>query len=123
MSIGTSTTDPVPPLHGLRVLEEGRRRTDVVELLPASMKVADMAADNPGSWLFHCHVADHMAGGMFALFTVHARSGAARAAEPAFFGVAAQQQSLRIDHSEVRVDKDGNATIRLRSTSNCSRLK
>src|SRR5262249_47313161 len=46
--------------HGQRVLEEGRRRTDTIELLPASMKVADMVADNPGSWLLHCHVADHM---------------------------------------------------------------
>ena len=29
---------------------------DVVELLPASMKVAEMVADNPGVWMFHCHV-------------------------------------------------------------------
>jgi FtsP/CotA-like multicopper oxidase with cupredoxin domain len=57
--------------HGLRVLEEGRRRTDVVELLPASMKVADMEADNPGQWLLHCHVAEHMANGMFARVTVY----------------------------------------------------
>src|SRR4029077_3222537 len=57
--------------HGLRVVEEGRRRTDVVELLHASMKVADMIADNPGSWLFHCHVSDHMTEGMFARVTVH----------------------------------------------------
>ena len=59
--------------HGLRALEEGHRRTDVVELLPASMKVADTLADNPGSWLLHCHVAEHMEKGMFARFTVHPR--------------------------------------------------
>ncbi len=47
--------------NGLRVLEDGRRRTDTVDLLPGSMKVADMVADNPGQWLFHCHVEEHMA--------------------------------------------------------------
>lgn len=60
--------------HGLRVVEEGRRRTDVVELLPATMKVADLVADNPGSWLFHCHVAEHMRQGMFARFVIHPRN-------------------------------------------------
>jgi hypothetical protein len=56
--------------HGLRVVEEGRRRTDAVELLPASMKVADMVADNPGTWLFHCHVTFHNAAGMTARYRV-----------------------------------------------------
>ena len=39
-------------------------RTDVLELLPASMKTADMAPDAPGTWLLHCHVNDHIAAGM-----------------------------------------------------------
>lgn len=52
-----------PHWHGNTVLHEGRR-TDVIELLPASMKVADMRADNPGIWLFHCHVSDHIKAGM-----------------------------------------------------------
>jgi hephaestin len=37
---------------------------DVVSLLPAGMLVADMVPDNVGTWLFHCHVADHLAAGM-----------------------------------------------------------
>jgi FtsP/CotA-like multicopper oxidase with cupredoxin domain len=57
--------------HGETVVEDGRRRTDDVELLPGSMKVADMKADNPGTWLFHCHVSDHMMGGMYAFYVVH----------------------------------------------------
>jgi uncharacterized cupredoxin-like copper-binding protein len=75
--------------HGMRVVEDGRHRTDVVELLPASMKIADMVADNPGSWLFHCHVEEHMAGGMFARLTVYPKdqAGASRAPEKAFFGL------------------------------------
>jgi FtsP/CotA-like multicopper oxidase with cupredoxin domain len=51
------------------VLFEGHR-TDVVELLPASMKVADMRADNPGIWLYHCHVTDHVKAGMAARYVV-----------------------------------------------------
>lgn len=45
-------------------------RTDVVDLLPASMVTADMRMDNPGEWLFHCHVADHLHVGMTAAYQV-----------------------------------------------------
>ena len=30
-----------------------------------------MLADNPGTWMFHCHVNDHMEGGMMATFTIY----------------------------------------------------
>lgn len=46
------------------------RRTDVVELLPGSMVTADMKMDNPGEWLFHCHVADHLHAGMMATYQI-----------------------------------------------------
>lgn len=59
--------------HGKTVVEDGRRRTDDVELLPGSMKVADMKADNPGTWMFHCHVADHMMAGMYVNYVIRAR--------------------------------------------------
>ncbi|HWP30582.1 MAG TPA: multicopper oxidase domain-containing protein [Fimbriimonadales bacterium] len=55
--------------HGKTVLCEGRR-TDVIELLPGSMMTADMNADNPGTWLIHCHVADHIHAGMLAKYTI-----------------------------------------------------
>jgi hephaestin len=58
-----------PHWHG-NVVTVGGHRTDVVELLPASMKVADMVPDDPGIWLFHCHVEDHMMAGMSALYQV-----------------------------------------------------
>jgi hephaestin len=51
-------------------------RTDIVELLPASMKVLDMIPDNPGVWLYHCHVHDHIDAGMLARFRVEPGSGA-----------------------------------------------
>lgn len=92
--------------HGLRVVEEGRRRTDVVELLPATMKVADMMADNPGSWLYHCHVAEHMQEGMFARVVVHPKNATnvSRAPEAAFFGLKSGEQSLRIERAEWEPD-------------------
>ncbi|PCJ19441.1 MAG: copper oxidase [Gammaproteobacteria bacterium] len=49
--------------HGETVLNAGRR-TDVVNLLPATMTTVTMLADNPGEWLYHCHVADHVVAGM-----------------------------------------------------------
>ncbi len=55
--------------HG-KTLQFRRRRTDVIELLPGSMATADMRADNPGTWMLHCHVADHIHAGMMATYTI-----------------------------------------------------
>jgi len=55
--------------HGKTVLDHGRR-TDVVELLPANMRSVDMHADNPGNWLFHCHVTDHITAGMLSRYQI-----------------------------------------------------
>lgn len=59
--------------HGQTVLDSGRR-TDVVELLPASMKSVDMVPRSPGSWLLHCHVSDHMIAGMSTRWHVYANN-------------------------------------------------
>ena len=66
---GTEVDLHTPHWHGNTVLINGMR-TDVAELLPMSMKVADMVPDNPGTWLFHCHVNDHILAGMQATYTV-----------------------------------------------------
>jgi manganese oxidase len=55
--------------HGNTVLRRGSR-TDTVELFPATTEVVDMRPDNVGTWLFHCHVTDHMAGGMMTRYWV-----------------------------------------------------
>ena len=39
-------------------------------LLPGSMVVADMVPDDVGTWIFHCHVNDHITAGMLALYKV-----------------------------------------------------
>jgi FtsP/CotA-like multicopper oxidase with cupredoxin domain len=66
---GTEVDLHTPHWHGNTVLINGMR-TDVAELLPMSMKVADMVPDNPGMWLYHCHVNDHIVAGMQAKFVV-----------------------------------------------------
>jgi hephaestin len=58
-----------PHWHGQTVLAN-HMRTDVLSLMTMQMVVADMVPDNPGTWLFHCHVVPHMLAGMQALFTV-----------------------------------------------------
>jgi FtsP/CotA-like multicopper oxidase with cupredoxin domain len=67
--MGTETDIHTPHWHGQTLLMNGMR-TDMVELLPMSMKVLDMVPDDTGIWLFHCHVNDHIKAGMLALFTV-----------------------------------------------------
>jgi FtsP/CotA-like multicopper oxidase with cupredoxin domain len=55
--------------HGNTVLHRNAR-ADTVEVFPATTEVVDMRPDNPGVWLFHCHVSDHMAGGMMTRYVV-----------------------------------------------------
>ena len=43
---------------------------DMVPLTPMTSIVADMVPDNPGTWLFHCHMPGHFGAGMKTTFTV-----------------------------------------------------
>ncbi|XP_008047512.1 hephaestin isoform X3 [Carlito syrichta] len=45
-------------------------RADVIDLFPGTFEVVEMVASNPGTWLMHCHVTDHVHAGMETLFTV-----------------------------------------------------
>lgn len=58
-----------PHWHGSTVLAAGQR-TDVISLLPAQHVVADMVADNPGIWMIHCHVDEHLDAGMSARYQI-----------------------------------------------------
>ena len=69
VSLGEGLNFHTPHWHGNTVLVNGQR-TDVLSLAPAQMLTADMVADDPGTWLFHCHVSEHMEGGMAALYQV-----------------------------------------------------
>lgn len=69
LGMGNEVDLHTPHWHG-RTLLHRQHNTDVLELLPGSMATADMVADNPGTWLLHCHVADHIDAGMMASFTI-----------------------------------------------------
>ena len=69
LSIGDFINFHTPHWHGNTVVYNGTR-VDVISILPAQSLVADMIADNPGMWMFHCHVDDHMAAGMMAMYEV-----------------------------------------------------
>ncbi|MGA8150643.1 MAG: multicopper oxidase domain-containing protein [Terriglobales bacterium] len=68
-SLGEFPSLHTPHWHGNVVLNHGRR-TDVVPLLQAQMETVDMVPDDPGTWLFHCHIEEHMDAGMVALYKV-----------------------------------------------------
>ncbi|HEU4792301.1 MAG TPA: multicopper oxidase domain-containing protein [Nitrolancea sp.] len=69
LGMGNEVDLHTPHWHGQTLLMSGMRM-DMVELLPMSMKVLDMTPDNPGTWLYHCHVNDHIQAGMQARFTI-----------------------------------------------------
>jgi len=58
-----------PHWHG-NVVTAQHMRTDVLNLGTMGMIVADMTADNPGTWLFHCHIEPHLTAGMSTRFVV-----------------------------------------------------
>ena len=59
----------MPHWHGNTALDHGMR-TDIIDAQINQIQVVDMIPDNPGIWLFHCHVALHLAGGMEARYSV-----------------------------------------------------
>ncbi|HEY6421833.1 MAG TPA: multicopper oxidase domain-containing protein [Pseudonocardiaceae bacterium] len=69
MGMGNEVDLHTPHWHG-NTVTAGGMRTDTVSLLPASMVVADMVPDDPGIWMFHCHVSDHITAGMLARYQV-----------------------------------------------------
>jgi FtsP/CotA-like multicopper oxidase with cupredoxin domain len=56
--------------HAPLAREQCRNRTDVIPLSPGQVETVDMIPDNLGTWLFHCHISDHMVGGMVTRYKV-----------------------------------------------------
>ncbi len=69
LTLGEGVNFHTPHWHGNVVMDHGKR-TDVVTLMPAQMNTVDMVPDDPGIWLFHCHIDEHMDSGMVALYKV-----------------------------------------------------
>ncbi|XP_066570812.1 hephaestin isoform X2 [Amia ocellicauda] len=57
--------------HSFTFMDGSRHRADVFDLFPATFKTLEMEASNPGTWLLHCHVSDHIHAGMEALYTIY----------------------------------------------------
>jgi manganese oxidase len=68
-TIGNAFNFHTPHWHGNVVMQAGHR-TDVIALSPAQMETVDMVPDDPGTWMYHCHVDDHMEAGMIVLYKV-----------------------------------------------------
>jgi FtsP/CotA-like multicopper oxidase with cupredoxin domain len=66
-----------PHWHG-NVVDLHRMRTDVASITPMEMVVADMVPDNPGVWLFHCHLGNHLLMGMQGRYEVKRMAVAGR---------------------------------------------
>ncbi len=75
MGMGTEVDLHAPHWHGNTLVTSNGMRTDMTELFPMSMKVLDMYPDDVGTWLYHCHVNDHIISGMLALYTVEPNNG------------------------------------------------
>jgi FtsP/CotA-like multicopper oxidase with cupredoxin domain len=56
-------------LHGHTWVRDGRCE-DAAVLGPATTLTLDYLEDTPGTWLYHCHVTDHMMGGMMGRYLV-----------------------------------------------------
>lgn len=62
--------------HSFRVLSRNGRPTkyrewqDTILIPPHETAEVAFVADNPGDWMFHCHVLEHQAGGMMATIRV-----------------------------------------------------
>ncbi|MEP6729362.1 MAG: multicopper oxidase domain-containing protein [bacterium] len=61
-----------PHWHGQTAVV-AHMRTDMIMLTPMMSAIADMVPDNPGTWLFHCHMPGHFGGGMYSRFIVAPR--------------------------------------------------
>ena len=70
LGMGNELDLHTPHWHG-KTLDFRYQNTDVIELLPGSMASATMLADNPGTWLIHCHVGDHINAGMQAYYKIN----------------------------------------------------
>jgi FtsP/CotA-like multicopper oxidase with cupredoxin domain len=69
LTLGEGFNFHTPHWHGNVVVDHGKR-TDVLLLGPAQMETVDMVPDDPGTWLYHCHVEEHMDTGMVTMYKV-----------------------------------------------------
>jgi hephaestin len=70
MTMGNGFNFHTPHWHGNLVSVRGQYMDVVPTIGPAQFATADMTPDMAGTWMFHCHVDDHMKGGMQTMYRV-----------------------------------------------------
>lgn len=70
MTMGIGFNFHTPHWHGNLVSVRGQYMDVLPTIGPAQIITADMVPDKVGTWMFHCHVDDHMKGGMQTLYRV-----------------------------------------------------
>lgn len=60
----------VAHMHGLVGVTNSGLHSDSIRLIPGSTAAMDIIPDVVGTWLFHCHINDHLHAGMTALVKV-----------------------------------------------------
>nr|XP_020639957.1 hephaestin [Pogona vitticeps] len=89
-------------------------RADVVDLFPGTFEMVEMLAGNPGTWLLHCHVADHIHAGMETLFTVlpradvrslntHSTAGGPAGVEDSSENILLFGSKLSLEHAKITI--------------------
>ncbi|XP_038599910.1 ceruloplasmin-like [Tachyglossus aculeatus] len=61
--------------HSFQYERTGTYHSDVFDLPPGTYQTVVMFPRDVGTWLFHCHVGEHIAGGMEATYTVLPKEG------------------------------------------------
>ena len=69
MTMGGQVNYHTPHWHG-NVVTIDKHHTDIFSILPAQFVTADMVPDRVGTWMFHCHIDEHMEMGMMAMYQV-----------------------------------------------------
>ena len=70
MTMGNGFNFHTPHWHGNLVNVRGQYMDVVPTIGPAQFVTADMVPDMAGTWMFHCHVDEHMKGGMQTMYQI-----------------------------------------------------
>jgi FtsP/CotA-like multicopper oxidase with cupredoxin domain len=77
MGLGSEDDFHTVHFHGQTYVHRTAKshRGDVLEVFPGTYETVDMYTDNPGTWLLHCHVMEHLSHGMEAKYAVVPKGG------------------------------------------------
>lgn len=72
MALGSDKDIHTAHFHGQTFLQhtDGVHRGDVLEVSASVARTIEIQTDNPGTWILHCHVNEHIIGGMEMTYTI-----------------------------------------------------